>query len=272
MKRIRLKKYDMTFIYIPVLLLSILSVITYIIRLFNSEVSDYIFFTGTVVLLCFFIVSKVNLKALKVIMILLAIVFLAAFYILGNSFLITAAKKLSSSAVSFGFFDFLFNTCSVYKFQQLVYETSCGGARIIDNQIICGVINIVKANPDSELISYLSGKVVFMFALCGILLSEKKNFKANLLVCALMLISGNPSPALILLLFTSPSIYFLAMLINFFSFIISAQFDIKGAFRVNPSLFEVFYHSDNIINLLAFSVLLCAVSYFVSRLVNERKR
>lgn len=272
MKRIKLKKYDMTFIYIPVLILSILSVVTYIIRLFNAEAADTIFFMSTVILLCFFIVPRVRSKAFKAVLIILAISFCAVYFTLGSSFFITAAKKLSSTAASFGFFDFLFNTCSVYRFEQLVYETSCGGARIIDNQLVCGVVNIVKANEQSDLISYLSGKVVFIFALCGILLSEKKNFKANLLICALMLISGNPTPALILLFFTCPSVYFFALLINFFSYIISVQFDIKGAFRVSPSIFEIFYHSQNIVNVLAVCVMFCAVSYFVSRLVRERKK
>lgn len=272
MKKIKLKKYDMSFVYIPVLMLSVLSVATYIIRLFNTEISDTIFFIGTVALLCFFIVYKVRSKAFKAVLIILAVSFCAVYFTVGTSFFISAAKKLSTTAASFGFFDFLFNTCSVYTFQQLVYETSCGGARIIDNQLVCGVINIIKADPQSSVISYLSGKVIFIFALCGILLSEKKHFKANLLICALMLISGNPSPALILLFFTCPSVYFLALLINFFSFIISAQFDIKAAFRVNPSVFELVYHSQNIIIVLALSAVFCAVSYLVSRLVRERKR
>lgn len=272
MKRLKLKKYDMTFIYIPVIILSALSVVTYIIRLFNVSVADNIFFVGTVLLLCFFIVCNVRSKAFKAVLVILAVSFCTVYFTVGTSFIISAAKKLPSSAASFGFFDFLFNTCSVYKFQQLVYETSCGGARIIDSQLVCGAVNIVKADPQSSAVSYLSGKVIFIFALSGILLSDKKHFKANLLICALMLISGNPSPALILLFFNSPSVYFLALLINFFSFIITAQFDIKGAFRVSPSLFEIFYHSQNIVNVLALSAVFCAVSYLASRLVRERKK
>lgn len=272
MKRLRIKKYDMTFMYIPVLFLSVISVIAYIVRLFSYGAANVIFFVSTVFIICFFLVTRVHNKIFKIVLILLALFFCAAYFLLGNSFFSLAAQKLAGSSYSFGFFDFLFNTAGSFDFQSLVYETSYGGARLVNNSLVCGVVNIVKADPYSGLINYLSGKTIFIFALCGILLSEKKNFKANLLIIALMLISGNPAPALLLLLFTSPSIYFLALFINYFSFVVSDVFEIKSAFVVSPSIFEVLYHSQNLINVFAVGILFCAVSYFASRLVKERKK
>lgn len=272
MKRLRLKKYDMTFMYIPVLILSVLSVIMYIVRLFFPKTANAVFFVLTAAVLCFFIAARIRLKILKAVLILLAISFCAVYFILGNSFFELAAQKFGNTSPSFGFFDFLFNTAGLYDFQTLVFETSYGGARLVDNMLVCGVVNIVKANPQSDLVYFLSGKTVFMFALCGILLSEKKNFKANLLICALTLISGNLTPVLILLLFTSPAVYFLALLINYFSYIVSEVFEVKGAFTVSPSIFEIIFHSQNVINVFAVGFLFCAASFFVSRLVRERKK
>ena len=272
MKRIRLAKPDTTFIYIPVLMLSALSVVVYIVRLFNAETANLIFFAFTAGILCFFIVSRVNSKVFKGVLILLALFFIAAYFILGDSVFSLAAERLSSSSVSFGFFDFLFNTAGIFDFQTLVFETSYGGARLIGNQLVCGVVNIVQANPNTELIYCLSGKIIFIFALCGILLSDKKRFRTKLLICALMLISGNPAPALILLIFLYPSFYFLALLMNFCSFIVTAIFGIRGAFVASPSIFEMIYHSQNVVNVLAVGLLFCAISYFAARLVKERKR
>lgn len=272
MKHFMIKKYDMTFMYIPVLILSILSVILYIVRLFHAAAANVLFFTCTTALLCFFIVSRVNAKAWKVVLILLAIFFSAVYFILGDSLFSFAAEKFASACASFGFFDFLFNTAGIFDFETLVYQTSYGGARLIGNELVCGVVNIVKADPQTDLIRYLSGRCIFLFALLGILLSEKKNFKANLLIGALMLISGNPAPALILLLFTSPPLYFLALLINFCAFIVSVLFEIKGAFVVSPSVFEIVYHSQNLVNFLAVGAVFCAVSYFAARIVKERKK
>lgn len=272
MKRIKIKKYDMTFIYFPVFILSAVSVAAYIIRLFNSDLANKLFFSATVILLCFFLSYHTRFKILKIVLILLAVFYGAAYFIIGNSAFAFAANRFANSASSFGFFDLIFNTAGIYDFQSLVLETSYGGARLINSQIICGVSNIVKADAQSDLIYYLSGRVIFIFALCGILLSDKKYFKANLFIIALMLISGNPSPALILLLFTSPSIYFVALLFNFVSYIAAGMFEIKGAYVVSPSIFETMYHSQNIIFVLAVGFLICAVSYFVTRLVKERKK
>lgn len=272
MRKLRLKKYDMTLMYIPVLIISCLSVAAYVIRLFSRDTADAVFFVGTAAVLCFFLTAGINNRAFKIILVLLCVGYISVYFVLGNSLFALAAQKFSSNAVTFGFFDSLFNTAGIYDFQTLVYTTSYGGARLIGNQLVCGVSEIVKTDPDSSLVPYLSGRILSLFAFSGILLAKKDNLRAHLLIIAFMFISGNTTPVLILLLFTSPVSYFLLLLANFFSFFAANMLDIGGAFVVSPSVFEIFYHSENVIYLLAVSALFCAVAYYLARVVSERKK
>lgn len=258
--------------YIPVLIISCLSVAAYVIRLFSSAAADAVFFAGTAAVLCFFFAGRANGRAFKIILVLLCAAYIAVYFALGNSLFSLAAEKFSSNAVAFGFFDTLFNTAGIFDFQTLVYTTSYGGARLISGQLVCGVSDIVRLDPDSSLVSYLSGRILSLFAFCGILLSRKGDLRARLIIIAFMLISGNSAPALILLLFTTPAAYFLSLLAVFFSFFAASLLDTGGAFVVSPSVFEIFYHSQNIIYLLAVSAVFCAVGYYLARVVSERRK
>lgn len=272
MKKIKLKHYDMTFMYYPAILLSVISVICYIIRLFNTTAADIVFFLSTVLCLSYFIINRVSRKFFKAVLLLTALFYTAAYFFIGNSAFSLAAERLSQSVTSFSFFDCVFNTAGIFDFESLVLFSSYGGARLINGSIVSGVSNIVRANENSQLVYYLSSRIILIFSLLGILLTERKNFKANLLLSAIMLISGNPAPALLLLLFTKPPVYFLALLINFIGSAVVSWFEIKGVFVVAPSVFEIIYHSNNLIMILAVSLLFCAASYIAVRIVTERKK
>lgn len=262
----------MTFIYRPVIILSAIAVICYIIRLFDYTASDKIFFISTVLCLSFYIIKSVSKKFFKAVLLLIAVFYTAAYLIMGDSAFSLAAEKFSSSAVSFNFFDCIFNTAGIFDFESLVFFSSYGGARLINGSLVCGITNIVKANEASALVTYLNGRILLVFIIIGILLIERKHFKLNLLICALMLISGNPAPALLLLLFTKPQLYFLALLIDFIGCIAVSIIDMQGAFVVSPSVFEIIYHSANLIMAFAVSFLFCAAAYIAASIVTERKK
>lgn len=263
---------DFTYMYKYLLIISLLSVVQYVLKLFGFECADAFFTTAFCVTLSFCFTKNVKIRVFKIILPLLCAAFLMCYYIFRKDIAIIFAERFSSNAVTFGFFDTLLNTCSFLDFRNIVYDTSYGGAVLIDGNIKCGIIDIVNANENSLLAPYLTGRILSVFAFAGVLSALSKNRKYNLIVIIIMLFTGNQTPALILLLFISPAFYFIALLFNFFSFFIAQVLSIKGGFDVSASIFEVVFSSGNAVYILCLGAMFCAVSYYFSRVVSERRK
>ena len=263
---------DFTYMYKYLLIISLLSIVQYILKLFDFEYADAFFTTAFCVTLSFCFTKKVKIRVFKFILPLICASFLMCYYIFRKDIAIIFAEKFSSNAVTFGFFDTLLNTCSFFDFRNIVYDTSYGGAMLIDGNIKCGIIDIVNANKNSLLAPYLTGRILSVFAFAGVLSALSKNRKYNLIIIIIMLFTGNQTPGLMLLLFISPAFYFIALLFNFFSFFIAQVLSLKGGFDVSASIFEVVFSSGNAVYILCLGAMFCAVSYYFSRVVSERRK
>lgn len=263
---------DFTYMYKYLLIISVFSVVWYVLKLFAFEYADAFFTTAVCIVLSFCFTKKVKYRALKFILPILCVAFLLCFYIFKRDVSIIFAEKFSNNAVTFGFFDTLLNTCSIYDFRNIVNETSYGGAMLIDGNLKCGVINIVNANDNSVLTPYLTGRILSVFALAGVLSALSKNRKYNLIIIIIMLFTGNQTPALMLLLFIFPVFYFIGLLVNFFSFFIAQSLSLRGGFDVSASIFEIIFSSGNAVYLLCLGAMFCAVSYYFARVVSERRK
>ena len=272
MRNCKFKSADITFAVLPSVIISAASVACYILRLFDAAAADGLFFVIFSAAVCLAAVLRVRKTALKIISALLCAFYIAAYFTVGGGLFELAADKLNFGAYAFGAFDFLFNTAGIFDYDRLILFTSYGGARLVDSQIICGVSNIAAALPDSDTVYYLSGRVLLIFFFFGVMLSDKRFFKLRLLLCALMLISGNPAPVLIFLLLTKPTAYFISLFFSTCCHAAAAVFEIRAAYAVSPSVYEIAIHSQNAVLVFAVGILILSCSYFISRLVSERKK
>lgn len=264
-------KYDFTFLLKPLMLLSVLSAVTYALKLMGVAASDKIFFTAAVITLVPFILNEIRSKYNKISLMILLFAFILLYLYIYDDFVFFLAGKCKNNGISFGMLNSLFNTFGLTDFQNLIYHTSYGGAKLINGEIVTGAVDIFSASETCrEGSMFLCGKYFILFSSAGISLSIRKKRKEILFITVFALLSGNLTPYLIALLFVYTPYYFIFILFSFISFFISNTAMIRGGFFADGSLFELAVHHDNIIHILAIGGFLCAVSYYFSRLAKEK--
>ena len=174
----------------------------------------------------------------------------------------------------FTFADTVLNGFGIFDYENLLFKTSLGGAKLVNGELICGFINLAKNNPASKAALYLCAKAVFVFSLCGICLSKlhyEKEFRKEILIISLCIVlTGNPFPALLLLFICDRKLYFLSLCFVFLSCVAAKLADKALLFTVNPSVFELLLNSTARAYHLALLAFAVSVSYYLSRLVTER--
>ena len=274
LKKIRIKnKYDFGFLMKPLTVLSAVSAVVYALKILGFEQAD-IFMTAslwTVVAVCMLIRAKNPYKKLTVI--LLALIGAVIYIGIYDEIVVFAAEKSSGGGVKFGMLNTLFSTFGLYDYEELMLRTSYGGAKIINGIFATGAADIFLLNPDGREASlFLCGKYLSLFAAVGVAFSLKKHKKEALFIVLFAFLTGNFTVFLImlLLLLVCAPLYFVFIFLVFFCFFIAAAAGLKSGFSVNASVFEFFIYGDNIAYTVILGVFICAVSYYLSRLVKEK--
>ncbi len=264
-------KYDFSFLLKPLVILSFATLLSYILKVNDFSNADNIMLFCTMsVLLVALIRNSNNLKN-RIIILTVAIILIIFRICIYDDLIFFLAKKCQNSGVKFGFLNAFFNTLGLNDFENLIYHTSYGGTKYIDGQIISGAIDIFKSRKGTEECAmFLSGKYLSLFAALGIALSLKNNKAEIVIITAFAIITGNLNVFLLTLLFLFPPYYFIFLLFSFVSFFICNLVDVNSGFYFNGSLFEMIIQKDNLVYLFAIGFLICAVSYYFSRLVNEK--
>ena len=272
LKNIKLNiKYDLSFLIKPLMILSFLSAILYGLKLLGVQQSDKIFFVFIVLGIIPFILNRVKNIHNKLSIMMVLFIFVLLYIYVYDDFLVFLANKCKNNGIIFGVLNSIFNTFGLTDFENLLYHTSYGGAKLINGKIATGAIDIflLKSNS-SEASMYLCGRYFSLFSALGIALSIKKNKKEILFITLFLFLTGNFTVYLLALLLLFTPYYFIFLLFSFVSYFISNVAMIKGGFSVNSSIFELFVYCDNYIYILAVGLFLCAVSYYISRLAKER--
>lgn len=265
------KKYEFPYIYIPLIFLSILSIIMYILKFCGFEFADDLFCYAVLILMSLsYFINCNNSKQLCiafVILIISSILYITAF----DDISLFIAQKCEKNGIIFGVFNTVFNTFSIDDLENLIYHTSYGGSKFINSEIVTGAVDIYnakKGTAESEI--YLCGKYLTLFCAAGIGLSFKRNNKKILIILLAAILTGNVTPFLLLLLFNFTPYYFLHILFVFLSYFIADFAGLKSGFYCNGSIIELFVQGDNLIYILAIGFFMLSVSYYASRLVKEK--
>lgn len=270
MKKIKLKYLNYKYINKPFLYYSSLTLLFYILMLANVQNISRLIFSAAAVSVCCAVIKSTKSKCCKIIAILFFAFTLILYFCFVNSLTELIAGKCSSNSVIFGAVSAIFNTFGIYDLNNLVYFTSYGGARLINDSIVCGAVNIASALNNSSSSLFLTGRIISLFSISGILITARGSKKVKLLLAVFMFITGIESPCLIYLLLCDLPLYFLFLLLNFAGYFISSVLSVKALFLVSPSIYEILFYSQNKIYIICFGIMFCAVSYYFSRLVKER--
>ena len=269
LKNIRFIPYE--YAQKPILLYSAFSVIVYLLMLLKVNNAYKLIFIGFVICLFFCLFKRIKKKIYKIILLIFCIALLIFYFCFSEKLIFFFAEKCAKNNIAFGGVSSLLNSVGIYDLNNLIYNSSLGGARFYGGKIICGAVNIANSIKSSNSALYLTGRILALFSLSGVLLSSKIDRKQKFLLILFLLSSGIEAPCLLFLLLCEPALYFLFLILSFAGYLLSSILSVKAVFRFSPSVFEVIFLSDNKIYLICLCVLFCAVSYYLSRLVKERR-
>lgn len=265
------KKYNFEYLYKPLMILSLFSVIMYVFKLNGFEYADDLFmFAELSVLMTSYFRNCRNINHIQICLsvIFTGIVFYVCLY---DDAVLLIAEKCRKNGIAFGVTNAVLNTFSLNDLQNLIYHTSFGGSKFINGEIITGAVDIFRAkSATSESAMFLCGKYLIMFSIIGIVLSINKHKNEAYLIALAAVLTGNISVFLIMLLFNFTPLYFVALLFAFFCYLISNLASIKSGFYCSGSLIELLIQKENLIYIFAIGIFICAVSYYASRLVKEK--
>lgn len=274
LKKIKIEfKHDYSFLLKPLMLLSVLSIVAYGLKFIEVSFADDLMFFAVIVVITATLINHVKSVYKRIsIMLILLIAFLLYINVY-DDLIIFLAKKCENNGIFFGVVNSIFNTFGLTDFQELIYHTSYGGSKLINGRITTGAIDIYMLNNSSrEASTYLCGKYLSLFAGLGISFAIDKHRKEVLYITFFAFLTGNMTPYLLMLLLVFTPYYFIFLLFNFFCFFIPTVADIKGGFSVNGSVLELLIHRENIVFIIVLGVFICAVSYYFSRLVKEKRK
>ena len=268
----RIIRYDYSFLIKPVAALSVLSIVFYLLKLFGLKPDMVYIIISAAVVLAFMMIC-VKSKPLKFCWFVLIAGFVSIYFIIIRKNILSIAAYLPNNLYFFSLVNAILNTFGIYDYEQLMFNSSLGGAKLINGELVCGFVNLAKYGSESAAL-FLTEKAVFVFALIGILISfalVDKEFRIEYLIIALsLLLTGNVTPVLLLLLITKRPIYYLTLLFSFLSCVVAQLADRSFTFLVSPSVFELFLHSSARTYLFAEMIFIISAAYLITRLVCEK--
>ncbi len=272
-KLLNLKKLDFWYMKKPLIYLSVISAVTYILKLSGFPVADDIFLGAFIIIVFVSVLKHIKNKYYKITAAVLLFIAIILYLNIYNDFVEFLAEKCKENGILFGFVNPLFNTAGLTDLENLIYHTSYGGAKFINGKIVSGAADIFIENAGAaETYAYLSGRYIAILASFGIALSERENRGAFLFSALFSFLTGNLTPYLLMLFLLSTPDYFIFLLFHFFAFFAANFAQIRSGFGVNASVFELFAYSNNYVYTLVVGIFLSAVSYYIARLVKEKRK
>lgn len=273
-KKIRIEfKHDFSFLLKPLMLLSVLSIVAYGLKFIEVSFADDLMLFAVIVIITATLISHVKSVYKRISIMLILLIAFVLYMNVYDDIIIFLAKKCENNGVFFGVLNSIFNTFGLTDFQELIYHTSYGGAKLINDKITAGAIDIYMHNNSCrEASMYLCGKYLSLFAGLGISFAIDKHRDEVFFITVLTFLTGNMTAYLLMLLLVFTPYYFIFLLFNFFCFFIPTVADIQGGFSVNGSILELLIHHENIVFIIVLGVFICAVSYYFSRLVKEKRK
>ncbi len=147
MKKLKLKNRRLEFMIKPILVLSVISIPVYIMKLFKIEIADVLFSAIVFAAVIFSLIYNFKEKKKIVTVIAAALILIILYISFYNNIVNILIKFSSESAIKFGMINTIFNTFGLYDSQNFVDYTSYGGSFFINNEIVCGAVNVFKSNP-----------------------------------------------------------------------------------------------------------------------------
>lgn len=274
LKRIKLNNlYDFTFLLKPLMLLSVVSALTYGLKLLGVAAADKIFFTVMIVALITVTLNTINNIYKKISFVLILFIFIILYLNVYDDLIVYLAKKCEKSGVIFGVLNAVFNTFGLTDFENLIYHTAYGGSKFINGKIATGAVDIFLLKQNCrEASMYLCGRYLILFAAVGIAFAINKHRKAVFFITVFAFLTGNLTVYLLMLLFVFMPYYFIFLLFSFICYFIANVAEIRGGFGVNGSILELIVYRDNIVYIFALGIFLCAVAYYLSRVAKEKRK
>lgn len=273
-KKIKIEfKHDYSFLLNPLIFLSVVSVVAYGLKFIEVSFADHLMLGAVIVVITATLINHTKSVYKRISIILILLIAFVLYINVYDEIVIFLAKKCEYNGMFFGVVNSILNTFGLTDFQDLIYHTSYGGSKIINGRIATGAVDIYLLNNTCrEASMYLCGKYLSLFAGLGIAFAIDKYKKEVLFITLFTFLTGNMTAYLLMLLLVFTPYYFIFLLFNFFCFLIPAIADIKGGFLVNGSVFELFIYRDNIVFIIVLGIFICAVSYYFSRLVKEKRK
>jgi hypothetical protein len=231
----------------------------------------YIIISAAVVLAFMMLCAKS--KPLKFCWFVLIAGFVSIYFMIIRKNILSIAAYMPNILYFFSLVNAILNTFGIYDYEQFMFNSSLGGAKLINGELVCGFVNLAKYGSESAAL-FLTAKAVFVFALIGIMISFAlidKEFRIEYLITVLSLfLTGNVMPVLLLLLITKRPIYYLSLLFSFLSCVVAQLADRAFTFLFSPSVFELFLHSSARMYLFAEIFFIISAAYLITRLVCEK--
>ncbi|MDO4363579.1 MAG: hypothetical protein Q4C99_03550, partial [Clostridia bacterium] len=161
-------------------------------------------------------------------------------------------------------------------FSDLVYNTDCSTATLVNGKIVSGVQKIFLAqpkNPMSSVADYLTGKYfVNIFLALGTAVAlfkktSKRYFFSFLLPCVLSVIFGDNTLLLVFLLFYNPLIFVGFVLVGGAGYFVASLVDIRIGFGGFASVFNLFRYGRSIGYFFLVGFVFAVLMYFVVQIV-----
>ena len=266
-------KRDNSFLLKPLMLLSVISAVSYGLKMLGVSAADKLLLVSIIVVITATLIRHIKNIYKRISVALILLIFFILYLNVYDDLIIFLATKCENSGVNFGVINSLFTTFGLTDFQDLIYYTSYGGAKYINGNIATGAVDIFLLNRSCrEASMYLCGKYLSLFASLGIAFSLNKHRKAVFFITLFAFLTGNLTVYLLMLLFVFTPYYFLFLLFNFVCYFIANVAEIKSGFSVDGSILELIVYRENITYILILGIFICAVSYYFSRLVKERRK
>ncbi|MCD7722413.1 MAG: hypothetical protein LUH82_00465 [Clostridiales bacterium] len=265
-------KHKFTFLYNALVLLSFISAALYAARLLGAANTDKIMLAFSIAVLSLYALAAAGTIYQKLTVILVFLILITFYIAVWQDFSAYLAAHIAGSAVKYGVLNMVLNTFSLGDIEYMFAFTSYGGSAFIDGEIVNGAVNLFNSGSGYNTPLYLTGKFFLHFAAAGIALSFKEHRRQILIIALFAVVSGNFTCFLILLMFCKTPYYFIFLVFSFLSYLLSYMANLSAGYFCSGGIIEFYAKNDAVIYITALGVLILCISYYVSRLVHERKK
>ena len=165
LKKIKLNiNYDFSFLLKPLMLLSFLSAVIYGLKLLGISEGDKIFFVLMILVLVPVTLNQIKTVNYKISLIMVLFVFVILYIFIYDDLLLFLAEKSRNNGVIFGVINSIFNTFGLSEFENMIFHTSFGGAKLMNGQIVTGAADIYAMNQSIDASIYLCGRYFSLFS------------------------------------------------------------------------------------------------------------